>query len=204
MNWFKRWWGKGARQRTSLEDITSSIEALSEAVSSNESGIQKGLRRLSMAQKQQSDTLAMLAQESASLKFTLTECQGLTLTYDQVLHTLDNLSKIDHAVSNVTDSRNVITPLIERTAKDLLSLCALETMVEIGKPYPDKACEVVGAVETLEQPQWPPGTVVEVLQQGYQTAQGDVVRAAKVVVSREPTPTSVQIITQFKGTDHVN
>ncbi|MFT5084198.1 MAG: hypothetical protein ACI9Y1_002251 [Lentisphaeria bacterium] len=102
VSWFKRWLGKGDHQRISLEDMTCSIDVLSESVSKNEIGLQKGLRRLSMAQKQQSDTLALLAQESASLKFVLNERHGLILTYEQILQILDNLSKIDQAAGNVT------------------------------------------------------------------------------------------------------
>jgi hypothetical protein len=211
ISWFKRWLGKNDHQRISLEGMTCSIDVLSESVSKNEIGIQKGLRRLSMAQKQQSDTLALLAQESASLKFALNERHGLILTYEQILQILDNLSKIDHVAGNATYPNGVMGPLIERAITDLLSQCALEAVAEIGKPYPAKACEVVGAIDAvvdeaaLEQPQWPPGTVIEVLQQGYQTAQGEVVRVAKVIVSQGPVPVqapSTQTMTHLEETGH--
>lgn len=202
MNWFKRWFGKSAGQATSLDDISASIGSLSELVSANEAGIQRGLRRLSMAQRQQSDAIGLLTQESASLKFALAKRHGLMLSYEQILKTLDNLAKINHAATNVADHREVIAPLTTRTIEGLLSLCELEMIALIGKPYPASNCEVVGAVETSEQAQWPPGTVVEVLQQGYQTTQGDVVRSAKVIVSREMT--TIQTIAQAEETQNAD
>jgi len=184
-NWFRRWFGKSGGQRISLGEIAASIDALGETVSANEGGTRRGLRRLSMAQKQQSDAIALLTRESASLKFALAQRHGLILTYEHILQTLDNLDKINHAAANVADYQYVIAPLITRTIEDLLSLCELEMIAVVGKPYPSRDCKVLWAVETLEQAQWPPGTVVEVLQQGYKTIEGDVVRSEKVFVSRE-------------------
>jgi molecular chaperone GrpE (heat shock protein) len=201
-SWFKRWFGRSDGRRINLGDISALIDALSEVVSANEGDIQRRLRRLSMAQKQQSDAIALLTQESASLKFTLAKRHGLILTYEHILQTLDNLAKINHAATNVADHRDVIAPLTTRTMEDLLSLCELEMIAVIGKRYPARNCEVIGAVETLEQAQCPPGTVVEVLQQGYQTIQGDVVRTAKVIVSRETK--AAQTNTQLEGTENAN
>jgi len=201
-SWFKRWFGKSGDQRINLGDISALIDALNEQVSANESGIQRGLRRLSMAQKQQRDAIALLTQESASLKFALAKRHGLILTYEHILQTLDNLAKIDHAATNVTDHREVIAPLITRTTENLLCLCELEMIAVIGKPYPARDCEVIGAVETLEQTLWPPGTVVEVLQQGYKTIEGDLVRSAKVIVSRAAK--AAQTHTQHESTENVD
>ena len=195
VSWFKRWFGKSGGRRIDLGDISASIDALSDKVSANEGGIQRGLRRLSMAQKQQSDAIT-------SLKFALAERHGLSLTYEHILQTLDNLAKINHAATNVADHHDVIAPLATRTTEELLSLCALEMIAVIGKPYPAQNCEVIGSVETSELAQWPPGTVVEVLQQGYQTTQGDVVRPAKVIVSREVTTT--QTNTQAERMDNAD
>lgn len=196
MIWFKRWL---CRSNSQLESMASSIESLREIVSANESGLQKGFRRLSMAQKQQSDTLELLAQESSSLKFTLAKHHGLTISYEQALQMLDNLSKIELAANSTSNPQNVLTPLITRTINDLLSLCEIKEIAKVGKSYPAQACEVVGAVE---QTQYPPGTVTEILQQGYQTVHGDVVRNAKVIVASEPPSTNTT--TQPEGSDHAN
>jgi molecular chaperone GrpE (heat shock protein) len=197
MGWFKRWFRKEDDLHTELSNISASIDDLSEAVSANESGTQKGLRRLSMAQKQQSEAIALLTQESTSLKFALAQRNGLTLTYEQILHTLDSLAKVNHAANNAAP-QEIIAPLTARVIEDLLPLCELAIIAEIGKPYPDQGCKVVGATDTSEKPQWPPGTVVEVLQQGYQTTAGDVVRTAKVIVSRETS--TLQSIRQTEET----
>ena len=202
VSWFNWWFGKSGGRRIDLGDISASIDALSDKVSANEGGIQRGLRRLSMAQKQQSDAITLLTRESTSLKFALAERHGLSLTYEHILQTLDNLAKINHAATNVADHHDVIAPLATRTTEELLSLCALEMIAVIGEPYPAKNCEVIGSVETSELAQWPPGTVVEVLQQGYQTTQGDVVRPAKVIVSREVTTT--QTNTQAERMDNAD
>lgn len=185
VSWFKRWFGRKSNQPIKLSDISASINTLSEAITTDKSGTQKGLRRLSMAQKQQSEAIALLTQESSSLKFALAQRSGLTLTYEQVLYTLDNLEKVNHAAINTVAVQGIIAPLATRAREDFLRLCELAAIAEIGKPYPAKGCEVVGAVEALKETQWPTGAVVEVLQQGYQTAAGDIVRAAKVIVSGE-------------------
>ena len=203
MGWFRQWL---SRRNQQLEHISSSIDALGDIVSTSDNGFQKGLRRLSMAQKQQSDMLESLVQESsalkqetAALKFALTERHGLTLTYEQVLQTLDNLTKIELAASNSPNSQNIMIPLITRSISDLLSCCGLEVIVAVGNPYPERACEVAGATEHAY---YSPGIVIEILQQGYQTPEGDVVRAAKVIVAAETAAPT--IITPFESTDYAN
>lgn len=178
MNWLKRWLGTG-QLGPLLERMATSLDSVGEAVSSNESALQKGLRRLSMAQKQQNETLERLVQESAKTRFALEAHQGLALSHQQLLRTLDNLAKIELGVGQPSSTREVIAPLIDQTRSDLLADCDIAPVAQVGKPYPDHACEVVGSAEHHD---WPPGTVVEILQQGYQTANGDMLRAAKVMV----------------------
>lgn len=175
INWFKR----RAKQDAQLDSLAASIDALCEAVSTNEQGMQKGLRRLAIAQKQQSDTLEQLVQESSSLQHTLTQ-QGLAFTAEQIIKILDNLAKIECAAHPIAQAQAVLAPMVAHAADELLALCAWKAIVTRGKPYPDQACEVIGAIE---QSQYAPGVVIDIVQQGYQTLQGQVVRAAKVIVA---------------------
>ena len=184
--WFKQWLGRGKVKKISLADVAASVTALSRTIASSDSGVQKGLRRLSLAQKQQNDAIATLTYEFTSLKCAIANRHGVVLTYEQIMRLLDHLAKINHASSNLagntTNNRDVIAPLVARATEDLLFLCELEAVAEVCHPYPSHGCEVVGAVE---EPRWQPGTVHEILQQGYQTPDGDIVRAAKVIVCRE-------------------
>lgn len=202
IGWFKRLFSKEQGQHTKLDGISTSIEALNGTISSNGSVIQKGFRRLSMAQKQQSDAIALLSQESSSIKFALAQAKGLSLTYEQILHLLDGLARVNHAANNAADPREIIAPLVLRMIEDLLSLFELTGVAEVGKPYPEQGCEVVGAADTLESPQWPPGTITEILLQGYQTTAGNLVRTAKVIASREVS--TVQTNKQCEDSGHVD
>lgn len=244
MTWFKRWLCRGNSQ---LDNMASSIESLREIVLANENGFQKGFRRLSMAQKQQSEALELLVRESSALRkessalvkepsalgkepsatakelsapdkepsalnkepsalnkepssltFALAEHRGLTISYEQALHILDNLSKIELAANTISTDQDILAPLIARTTSDLLSLCEIEVTAKVGEPYPTQACEVVGAA--TEKTHYSPGTVTEILQQGYQTRQGNIVRNAKVIVAREPSSTT----TKLEGTENAN
>ncbi len=177
MNWFDR--NKAAQP--SLADIAAAITELSQSLTDNDSGVQKGLRRLSLANKQQSDAITTLAQESISLQSTLAQRHGVILTHEKIIGLLDQLEKITLA-TNGTSNAAVVTPLITRATTELSSVSALEVLAEVGQIYPDQGCEVVVAIEDN---QWEPGTVLEVLQQGYQTPNGDIVRVAKVVVCQE-------------------
>ncbi len=178
MRWFRQWLGWGKAKKNALEDISALLSALNQAVSNTDSGIQKGLRRLSLAQQKQSDAIATLSYESTSLKCAIAGRHGVVLTYEHIVHLLDHLAKINHAANN----REVIAPLVARATEELLSLCELEAVAAVSTPYPAQGCEVVGAVAA---PLSQPGAVHEILQQGYQTPDGQVVRVAKVVVCRE-------------------
>ncbi len=194
MNWFKRVFAGKKAERISLEDISASMAALSQTLSDSDGGIKKGLRRLSLAQKQQSDAIDTLSHESRTLKSAIAERHGVVLTYTQIIRLLDHLDKIQRTV----DPKEVIGSLLTRITEDLLSLCELEAITEVHSLYPAEGCEVIGAVE---QPQRPAGTVHEILQQGYRDIDGQIVRRAKVVVCRED---QQQGLSQQEETDDVH
>jgi molecular chaperone GrpE (heat shock protein) len=178
MNWFKRAFAGKKAKKISLEDISAAMAALSQTLSDSDGGIKKGLRRLSLAQKQQSDAIDTLSRESRTLKSTIADRHGVVLTYTQIIRLLDHLDKIQRTV----DPGEVIGTLLTRVTEDLLSLCELEAIAEVHSLYPAEGCEVIGAIE---EPKWQAGTVHEILQQGYRDSNGQIVRGAKVVVCRE-------------------
>ncbi len=177
MNWFKGAFARKKTQKISLEEISASIDTLSQTLSDNDAGIKKGLRRLSLAQKQQSDAIDTLSHESRTLKSAIADRHGVVLTYTQIIRFLDHLDKIKRTVDNT----EVIESLLTRATEDVLSLCELEAIADIHSLYPAEGCEVIGAIE---QPRWQAGTVHEILQQGYRDSSGQIVRIAKVVVCR--------------------
>jgi molecular chaperone GrpE (heat shock protein) len=178
MSWFKRVFAGKKAGKNSLEDISASMAALSQTLSNSDGGIKKGLRRLSLAQKQQSDAIDTLSRESRTLKSTIADRHGVVLTYTQIIRLLDHLDKIQRTV----DPGEVIGSLLARVTEDILSLCELAAIAEVHSPYPAEGCEVIGAIE---EPRWQAGTVHEILQQGYRDSGGQIVRGAKVIVCRE-------------------
>jgi hypothetical protein len=194
MNWFKRAFAGKKAQKISLEEISASMAALSQTLSDSDGGIKKGLRRLSLAQKQQSDAIDTLSHESRTLKSAIADRHGVVLTYTQIIRFLDHLDKIKRTV----DNGEVIGSLLTRATEDVLSLCELEAIADIHSLYPAEGCEVIGAIE---QPRWQAGTVHEILQQGYRDSNGQIVRVAKVVVCRGE---QQRDLSQQEGTDNVH
>jgi hypothetical protein len=193
MSWFKRLFAGKKPKEIALEDIAASMAALSQTLSDSDGGIKKGLRRLSLAQKQQSDAIDTLSHESRALKSAIAERHGVVLTYAQIIRLLDHLDKIQRTV----DPGEVIGSLLTRVTEDLLSLSELEAIADVHSLYPAEGCEVIGAIE---EPQWQAGTVHEILQQGYRDGNGQIVRGAKVVVCRGEQPRG---LSQQEETDNV-
>jgi len=158
------------------------ISIISEANTNTQNQLaeqKKGLRRLSLAQKQQGEAVEQLVQQVSSLKFSLDQRQGIAFDYEKIVHLLDMLGKIRTA-SRDTDS---VVSLVEQTTDSILQHANLEEVAHRGTNYPEDDCEVLGA---FPHQQHPPGAVHDIIQQGYRTLDGDLVRSAKVVVYRQP------------------
>ena len=183
INWLRQCFRgrKTQEEDTLLKDIAFSLSALQQTVEEVNSGVQKGLRRLSLAQKQQTEQIENLAQESRSLAFNIVDRHGKSLTYSQALAILDHLHKIGNAADSADNDNAIIKTLQVEAATDLLSLFELKEIARIRQPYPDQGCEVVGAVDDCLGAE---GTVHQILQQGYQTVDGQILRVAKVIVYR--------------------
>ncbi len=185
INWIKRIFSGGntgelakTAVEKSLEDIATSISALGEKVDNNDRAVNKGLRRLSLAQKQQNDAIESLQNESKSLKHAISDRHGIVLNYKQILDILDDFSKISPSMTN----KDIIVPLVTRATQHLLYQVELLPVAQTGTQYPAEGCEVVGAIDN---PSLPAGTVHEILQQGYRTPEGILLRKAKVIVNRQ-------------------
>ena len=185
MKWLRRWLGS-EQDKGLLEHMAKSFDQVNDAVSSNESALKTGLRRLSMAQKQQNDILERLLEESAKTRAALKTGTSVTLSHEQLLYTLDNLAKIEQAASSTLP---VIESVVEQTIVDLLAHCEVTPIALLGQHYPEQACEVVGSAAHNE---WPDGTVVEILQQGFRTDDGELLRPAKVIVCSTAAPAGIR------------
>ncbi len=156
------------------------ISIISEANTNTQNQLaeqKKGLRRLSLAQQQQGEAVEQLVQQVSSLKFSLDQRQGIAFDYGQIVHLLDMLGKIRTASQ---DSDNVVS-LVDQTTDSILQHTRFEEVAHRGADYPKEDCEVLGAFPHQEHP---PGAVHDIVQQGYRTLDGDLVRSAKVVVYR--------------------
>lgn len=176
-HWFKQLLSPN-QNNTSIQDhIDQKFTALTQAISDNDKSVQKNLRRLSLAQKQQSDAIESLTQESITLSAAIADRHGVVLSYSQLITQLDHLYKIAHCAND----NATLSVLVERAIKALAETGELTPLVCIHEPYPEHGCEVVGSIDSSQDAA---GTVHEIVQQGYCTADGDIIRGAKVIVVR--------------------
>lgn len=182
LHWLKRMFSPGPKD----PDLVSIISEANTNTQDQLAEQKKGLRRLSLAQKQQGEAVEELVQEVSSLKFSLDQHQGIAFDYEQIVHLLDMLSKIRTAG---LDSDNVVS-LANQTTDSILQHTSLEEVARQGVDYPENDCEVLGA---FPHQQHPPGAVHDIIQQGYRTLNGDLVRSAKVVVYRKLDTTEEEI-----------
>ncbi|MBB3061698.1 nucleotide exchange factor GrpE [Microbulbifer rhizosphaerae] len=141
----------------------------------------KGLRRMSLAQKQQGEALEQLSQQLLSLKSTLQLRNGIIFSQGQVIDLLDRLQRIRTAAS----ADNAVVQLTDQAIDQMQQLASLHPLVCQGQHYPAQGCEVLSAMPDSGRA---PGTVCEIIQQGYLRETGELIRPAKVVVSSRPTP----------------
>ncbi len=178
LHWLKRIFSSGRKE----PDLALIISEANTNTQDQLAEQKKGLRRLSLAQKQQGEAVERLVQQVSSLKFSLDQHQGVAFDYEKIVHLLDMLSKIETAS---LDSTHVVS-LANQTTESILQHASLEEIAHKGADYPESDCEVLGA---FPHPQHPPGTVHDIIQQGYRTLDGGLVRSAKVVVYRQPDST---------------
>lgn len=139
----------------------------------------KGLRRLALAQKQQGDTMGALKAQVEMLSAHFGSSEGTMLQNEHLLELLDNLHRIELAGQNA----EMVATLVQKTMEGVLQRSRWEALTHVGQPYPEEGCEVIGAIPAAEQT---PGTVREVVQQGYWDAERRLIRTAKVVVYQQP------------------
>lgn len=137
----------------------------------------KTLRRMSLAQMQQSESLEFIQQGLSSLCRTVEQRDGITVKFADCLEILDQLSKLQLLTKQYQDLELAVRHASQTTYKRL----KIEATAELHQAYPAHDCEVVGAVEDRDHQ---PGTVLDIVQQGYRSQAGNLLRPAKVVVAK--------------------
>lgn len=163
----------------SVADLSTLVIQSTEAIQEHLQEQKKGVRRLALAQKQQGDTLDTLKMQVEVLGTHLGYSEGTVLQNEHILELLDNLHRIELAGQHV----EMVATLVQQTVAGVLQHSCWEALAYTGHPYPEDGCEVIGAIPSAEQM---PGTVREVIQQGYRDANHQLIRTAKVVVYQQP------------------
>lgn len=168
-----------------FSDLSKLIVTLNESTQEQLQEQKKGLRRLSLAQKQQSDSISALSRQIELMGEHSKPVEGTLYPNDRLLELLDSLRRIELASQN----SDMAASLAQKAAADVVDVCHWQAVAWPNQPYPEEGCEVVGAIPASDQP---PGTVKEVIQQGYKNAQNQLIRTAKVVVHQKPQTTELQ------------
>lgn len=174
MNWLHRILGIDQLSQGLAGAQTGVLDAFNEAQQEQK----KSQRRLALAQQQQHDAIEQLRADVAILAASLAQQHGVPLEYPQLIEHLDQLEKLGQLHSGDESFNHLLTQTIDM----FRTYCGLEPLATLGEPYPEQACEVVAA---LPSDQHPPGRVHQILQQGYRSKHGQIVRFAKVVVYRK-------------------
>lgn len=162
-----------------VADLSALVIQANDATQEHLQEQKKGLRRLALAQKQQGDSIDALKAQVEGLSAHFEPPEGTVLQNKDLLELLDNLHRIELAGQNT----EMVSPLVQRAVEGVLQHSRWEALAHLGQPYPEEGCEVIGATPTAEQT---PGTVREVIQQGYRDANQQLIRTAKVVVYQQP------------------
>jgi molecular chaperone GrpE (heat shock protein) len=175
MRWLKRVF-TGDREEHTLSSLITSTNTQTQVQLAEQ---KKGLRRLSLAQKQQGEAVERLEQQVLSLKSSLEQCHGVVFDHARIIELLDGLHKIRTAAS----SSGGIVSLTDQVIGQLLRTADLKPIAQQGAIYPEEGCEVLNGFPHEHQL---PGAIHEIIQQGYRTSTGDLIRIAKVVVYCKP------------------
>lgn len=178
LHWFKQ--RLSPQSRDSL--LVSTIAEASARTEEQFRDQKRGLRRLSLAQQQQGEAMERLERQLCALKSSIDQRQGVVFHYEQIIDLLDRLHRIGTAAQSSTAAASLVAACVEQ----LLQLSGLEAVAREGEQYPGEGCEVLSALPDRERP---PGAVHDIIQQGYRTPAGDLMRTAKVVVVRQPPTT---------------
>jgi molecular chaperone GrpE len=103
----------------------------------------------------------------------------------EILPVIDNLERaVGHAAASPGDAAVILdgVKLVLRQFEQALERCEVKPVPAEGQPFDPNLHEAMGQVESAEHP---PGTVVQVLQRGYQTG-GRLLRPALVMIARAP------------------
>jgi len=137
----------------------------------------KALRRLALAQQQQQENLEQTLETVSRIWSQQHKVAALLLDQNEVLRLLDELAKVSKSALDSPSTQ----ALVKQVESFITERSGLRVTAQKGSPYPPKGCDVVGAVPVAGEIA---GIVTEIIQQGYQLADGSQIRTAKVVVSQ--------------------
>lgn len=161
------------------KDITHSLQEVKDQISESQKEQARNLRRLALAQKQQGEELKEFSQHQMELKSMILADQGALLSLESGMELLDQM----HKIASISQDNAETIRLVEEMQQYFCQLFMITPIAVIGVPYPSKGCEISAAIGRTDLT---PGTVVEILEQGFQYSGGDILRAAHVIVSKLP------------------
>lgn len=95
----------------------------------------------------------------------------------RMLEVLDRLSRTSGILGREQVSAH---KLVREAFLDLAEIAQVKPVGMHGETYPELGCKVIGVVESLLDP---PGTIVEIVRQGYVRGDGSLVRESHVIVA---------------------
>ena len=183
MSWLSRFMSFFKKEDENIvllgENVASSKEALEKTVLECHKDIQKSVRRLSLAQKQVLEQQEQLTGHMDEALDRLGADKALVLNMSDTLRLIDRLD----AIKDILKDNKVGLELTGEVIKELQSRAQISPLCQLGEPYPEENCQVVG---TMESDVFPQGYVTSVTEQGYRARSGATLRSAKVIVAKAP------------------
>lgn len=139
---------------------------------------QKNLRRLVLAQKQQTERIEGVVEDVAKI-LDLTRVETtMSFSLEETMSLLSSLGQLGELVQ----SHPVASSMLQQSIGTIRSKSGLVPICKLGEPYPDQDCEIVGVVESLTKQS---GIIESITEQGYRFEGGKTVKKAKVVVTKQ-------------------
>lgn len=143
------------------------------------------LRRIALLTEQQLEFGKQLGHQFSTLQDQLSknipaakESSTLSLSLDEILSLFADLDKLRSSLR----SQSVSLEMLDGISEKLLARTSLRPIAKLGDIYDPVHCEVVEAIPKAD---CRPGTICEILRQGYLTDHGERISPALVVVTKE-------------------
>lgn len=176
------WWPRWLRRKQPAQQETDLIERLNSNIRDEFKENQRSLRRLSIAQMKSLDESEKILKTLESFRAEYLTQSGFMVTPMEILDILDDLDKL---ASTLDPENHVSATITSNLCARLEAKFELSPIAATGEIYPEESCQVAAAVADND---YPPGTVLEIIEQGYLIASEKVLRPAKVVVAKAASP----------------